>query len=207
MKTLQRRIDREAAAESGFALEESFGALGLELMLCALQSPINIGLILRLAEGYQFRVSILDEHRVLDDPDKVQTVSDFSCGAMTRRSVRRISDFAAIEPLRSGRRLIATAIGVDAVPLPELRFAKGDILVLGNEYDGLPAHVVDDADIVTTIPMPDVWMPKERSGRQIDPSRVAPVSRDGEPSLNVAVSAGIVCYAAHCQWLDQRGSS
>src|SRR5215204_4067877 len=49
---------------------------GLELLLYGLQSPINIGMILRVAETYQFRVSIYDRHRVLEDAVKFGTIKD-----------------------------------------------------------------------------------------------------------------------------------
>ena len=62
-----------------------YEALGLELLLYELQSPINIGTILRIAEAYHFKVSILDPHGVLEDPQKLPTVKDFACGAISRR--------------------------------------------------------------------------------------------------------------------------
>jgi hypothetical protein len=49
---------------------------GLGLLLYGLQSPINIGMILRVAETYRFGVSIYDQFRVLDDPKRSSTITD-----------------------------------------------------------------------------------------------------------------------------------
>lgn len=177
-----------------------YSTLGCELLLYALQSPINIGIILRVAEAFQFRVSIFDLHRVLDNEEKLATIRDFSCGALSRRAFDRITDANGLAELRKCRRLIATSITSHAVPLTDFKFAPGDILALGNEYDGLPGHLEADADCLVRVPMPPGWMPKEMSYSPIDPSRTTPVAHDGQPSLNVAVTAGIICYAAFAHW-------
>ena len=180
--------------------------LGLELLLYGLQSPVNIGLTLRIAETFFFQVSILDLCGVLEDAGKLATVGDFSCGAMSRRSWRRLGGTAALADLRSGRRFIATSIGKNATPLTEFQFFPGDLIALGNEYDGLPDDVTANADAQLRVPTPAIWLPKEKSHSPIDPRRTAGVARDGEPSLNVAVTAGIVCYAAYAQWLTRHGT-
>jgi tRNA G18 (ribose-2'-O)-methylase SpoU len=158
-------------------------------------------MILRIAEAYQFNVSILDQGDVLGDPEKLSTVRDFGCGAMSRRSFRKLANPAELAKLRPGRRLIATTIGSDALSLKNFHFQPGDLIVMGNEYDGLPDEVATSADVRLYVPIPASLMPKEKSHSPIDPSRIAPVSRAGQLSLNVAVTAGIVCYAAYTQWL------
>ena len=173
------------------------GERGLELLLVGLQSPINIGMILRVAEAYRCGVSILDPHRVLDDRAKLEVIEDFSCGAFARRSFHRLADAAALAGWRAGRRLVVTSIEADAVALPAFAFRPGDIVALGNEYDGVSAELVAGADAGLRIPMPDVWMPKPPARHPIDPLRTAPVARDGTPNLNVAMAAGIVCYTAY----------
>ena len=176
---------------------------GLELLLYGLQSPINIGMILRVAETYQFRVSIYDRHRVLEDVQKFGTIKDFACGAATRWGYRTIEDDAALTQALHGRRLVATSIERDTSALPSHRFQAGDMFALGNEYDGLPDDLVARADEVLNIPMPQVWTPKPKSLSPIDPTRTASVARDGQPNLNVAMSAGIICYAAFADWLTR----
>ena len=169
---------------------------GLEFLLVGLQSPINIGMVLRVAETYQFRVSIYDPHAVLDDPTKFRTITDFACGAVTRWGFRTIRDAAELGGIVGGRRLVATSIEDKARSLADFQFRRGDLFALGNEYDGLPDDLVTRADAVVTIPMPNVWTPKPKSQNPIDPLRTTTVARDGQPNLNVAMSAGIICYAA-----------
>lgn len=170
---------------------------GLEFLLYGLQSPINIGMILRVAETYRFRVSIYDQFRVLDDSGKLRTISDFSCGALPRRGFRGLAGDAAVTQLLCGRRLIATSTVPSSCALPDFRFCRGDLFALGNEYDGLPDALVSRADAVLHIPMPAGFAPKPKAYQPIDPDRTAPVARDGEPNLNVAMTAGILCYAAY----------
>src|SRR5262249_52793385 len=123
-----------------------YAGLGLEFLLYDLQSPINIGIILRTAEVYQFKVSILDSHGVLGDREKLNTTEDFACGAMSRRVFQRLENPAAVARLRSGRRLVATSIAPNAFPLSNFHFARDDLIALGNEYDGLPDDLVASAD-------------------------------------------------------------
>ena len=187
--------EKETQPSNGFA------ARGLELLLFGLQSPVNIGMILRIAEAYECKVSILDLHGVLDDPEKLSTTKDFACGALSRRALERLEGPSALGRLRCGRRFVATSIGRSVQPLSSFHFSPGDLLALGNEYDGLPEDVVAGADALVQVPTPAVWMPKAKSQSPIDPHRTAPVARDGQPSLNVAVTAGILCYAAYLEWL------
>lgn len=179
---------------------QAFADLGLELLLFAVQSPTNIGLIMRVAEAYCFTVSIFDPNRVLQDREKIKTIEDFACGGLPRRSFVLLEDKAAIERRRAGRRLIVTSIFPGVSSLPMARFQAGDIIALGNEYDGLPDELLREADLKLHIPMPETWIPKPVSWYPIDPTRTNPVLHDGRPNLNVAMSAGIVCYSAYTSW-------
>ena len=178
----------------------------LELLLFGLQSPINIGMILRVAETYKVPVSILDPHGVLADAGKLGTIADFACGALARCGFRRVEGAAAIGPLRAGRRLVATSIENGSTSLTDHTFMAGDIVALGNEYDGLPAGVIAGADVVLRVPMPAGWTPKPKASQPIDPGRAAPVARDGTPNLNVAMTGAIICYAAYADWLARQGA-
>jgi tRNA(Leu) C34 or U34 (ribose-2'-O)-methylase TrmL len=165
----------------------------LELLLYGLP-PINIGMILRVAETYRFRVSIYDQFRVLDDPERLRTITDFACGAVSRQGYQTLADETSL--LWRGKRLVATSILPSGCRLPDFDFRSGDVFALGNEYDGLPEAILAQADMVLRIPMPAVWTPKPKADKPIDPARTAPVTHDGQPNLNVAMTAGIVCYAA-----------
>jgi tRNA G18 (ribose-2'-O)-methylase SpoU len=179
----------------------------LELLLYGLQSPINIGMILRVAETYQFQVSIYDQHHVLEDAAKVATIADFACGALTRHGFRDIKDEAALAQMLQGRRLVATSIARSTASLLDHRFQRADIYALGNEYDGLPDKMLAGADVVLNIPMPEIWTPKPKSFNPIDLTRTKAVARDGQPNLNVAMSAGIICYAAFVYWLEHESAA
>ena len=110
-----------------------------------------------------------------------------------------------LERWRRGRRMIATDIEENTVSLPEFRHRPGDVFLLGNEYGGLPSDVREAADEVLSIPMPQVWTPRLEAIRPIDPDRGATVARDGQPSLNVAMTAGILCYAIYLNTLEAQG--
>lgn len=175
--------------------------MGLQFLLYGLQSPINIGMILRVAETYGFGVSIYDQHSVLANADRLATIRDFSCGALARRGFQMLDDEASLTRALRGRRLIATSIDAKHCPLPSYEFRAGDLFALGNEYDGLPDALLRRAATLLHIPMPAGWAPKPKAERPIDPNRTTAVANDGQPNLNVAMTAGIVCYAAYASML------
>ncbi|MCI4644288.1 MAG: TrmH family RNA methyltransferase [Hyphomonadaceae bacterium] len=166
------------------------------LLLHDLRSPINIGMILRVAETFRFRVAIYDPSGVLDDPARSKTISDFACGALQRLGYARIGSAGELDALGRTGRLIGMTIEPPSVSLPEFDFRRSDIFTVGNEYDGLPADFVARCSLNVTIPMEDVWSPKPKSHSPIDPGRNRPVSNDGKPNLNAAMSAGILIYSA-----------
>ena len=190
---LQAPSDLDPTADSAPARTHSETESGF--LLYGLQSPINIGMILRVAETYRFRVSIYDHYGVLARPEALRTIEDFSCGALLRRGFGVLNDHAALDVFLEGKRLVSTAIDPNACALPAYEFRPGDVFALGNEYDGLPEPIVARADTVLNIPMPSGWTPKPVSLNPIDPARKDPVARDGRPSLNVAMTAAILCYA------------
>ncbi len=65
--------------------------------------------------------------------------------------VRRHVDWNAFVATAAGRIVLATTTG--AVPLPTARFEPDDILLLGSEGAGVPAHVHDRADLRVRVPM------------------------------------------------------
>jgi tRNA (cytidine/uridine-2'-O-)-methyltransferase len=170
-------------------------APGLTLLLYGLQSPINLGMILRVAETYRSSVYVFDPHFVFADPHRRETISDFACGALERVPPEVLADPADLAARSEGSRLIVTTISPDASALEDFAWRPGDMAMLGNEYDGLPAALQHGAAARLRIPMPSGHYPKPRSHRPIDPSRTAPVASDGMPSLNVAISAAIILYS------------
>jgi tRNA (cytidine/uridine-2'-O-)-methyltransferase len=174
------------------------------LLLWQLQSPINVGMILRLAETFRAPVYVYDPAGVLSDGARRDTVSDFACGALERHPPEAVTGIGALAGLRRGRRLIATTIEPGAVPLTEFTWRAGDLVAIGNEYDGLPAAVTADADARLWIPLPDVYVPKPRAHAPIDPLRAEGVARDGTPNLNAAMATAIIVYDAYRQLLAAR---
>lgn len=169
------------------------------LLLYALQSPINVGMLLRVAEVYRRSVFIVDEHHIFDREDARKTISDFSTGALQRRPPVFISsDDADNAQQRGGGRLIATTSSADAVSAWGFDWRESDCLVLGNEYDGLPIAFEQKADVLVTVPMPEGFLPKPPSFSPIDIARSKGVRNDGRPSLNVATAGAILSFLAYC---------
>ncbi|WP_372424117.1 TrmH family RNA methyltransferase [Salinarimonas chemoclinalis] len=181
------------------------GVTGIRILLVGVRSPINTGMILRVAETYEAEVALTGADDVLDDPARLQTIRDFSCGALERRGFARLAGLDAARAWIGAGRLVATTIAPDAVELPAFAFRPGDVIAFGSEYDGLDPAYAAAADAALTIPMPDVFTPKPPTANPIDPGRTAPPANDGRPNLNVAMSVGITCYAAYCAGVVARG--
>jgi tRNA G18 (ribose-2'-O)-methylase SpoU len=204
MRDLQTRLPGagarmiQPAATTGHS-DPSHGGPGIRLLLWDILSPVNLGMLLRVAETYRVPVAVFGADPVMADAAQQATVSDFACGALQRRGFEALADAKAADAWRGDARLIATSIEHTATTLPDFRFQPGDVVALGNEYDGLPDRFVAGASRKIIIPMAEVWTPKPRSIHPIDPARTAPVARDGEANLNVAMAGGIICYAAYVQ--------
>ena len=189
--------------EAGKTGMNSSSAPHIHFLLDDLQSPINIGKCARIAEIYGMELYIHDPRNLTADPNALQTISDFACGAWQRRTNHIHDNIQSLVGNYKKGRLIATCLDKDAIPLQDFEFKADDLIMLGNEYDGLPAELIDGADAKVYIPMPQTHLPKFRSYSPIDPSRIAAVNQNGNPNLNVAVSAGIIGYAFSC-WLEKK---
>lgn len=194
---------KPARADAGSGRRAGSGTQvpSLRLLLWQLQSPINVGMILRLAETFRAPVHAYDPAGVLTDGARRDTVSDFACGALERNPPKAVAGIGALGGLRSGRRLIATTIEPGAVPLTGFTWRAGDLVAIGNEYDGLPAELTAHADVRLWIPLPDGYVPKPRAHAPIDPLRAESVARDGTPNLNAAMATAIIVYDAYRQFL------
>jgi tRNA G18 (ribose-2'-O)-methylase SpoU len=177
---------------------------GIRLLLWDIRSPVNFGMLLRVAETYRAPIAAFGAEHSLS-----ATARDFACGALERVGYTEIDNLSSLRTWQGKSRLVATSIERSSASLADFRFLPGDVVALGNEYDGLPPELERGADSKLRIPMADVWTPKPRSSSPIDPGRTAPVARDGSPNLNVAMAGAIICYAAHTQalqrWLSSHG--
>jgi tRNA G18 (ribose-2'-O)-methylase SpoU len=88
------------------------------------------------------------------------------------------------------------------MPLRDFIFEPGDVVFLGNEYDGLPSTMIGSADATLYVPLPPGYLPKKRSHSPIDPERPVPVVQNGIPNLNVAMAATIICYEMYTQRMN-----
>lgn len=175
------------------------------LLLFDLQSPINIGMLLRVAEVYHRDVLIHDPRGVLSRDGASRTISDFAVGALQRRppTILSVQHLGSVLERNNGR-LVASDSGAAAANALTFGWQPHDCIVLGNEYDGLPAAVLEAAAAVVTIPMPPGHYPKPPSASPIDPARTVPVTNQGAPSLNVATAGTVLCCLAYARaqgWL------
>lgn len=163
-------------------------------LLHSLQSPINIGMLLRTAEVFGQSVVVLDAHDVLRR--EIDTIADFACGALGRRPPIVETQWEACLAHVPGR-LVATSFEPNAKPLHAFTWREDDCIAFGNEYDGLPPDFTKVAQTSVWVPTPTQYLPKPKSTRPIDPSRTDGVKDDGNVSLNVAASAAIIAHAIY----------
>jgi tRNA G18 (ribose-2'-O)-methylase SpoU len=169
------------------------------ILLYDIQSPINIGMILRVAEIYRRRVLVVDAHRVFARAEARRTISDFATGALERNPPRFLAQEEVLaDSWPIDGRAIATTSVEGAWDAWTFGWNRDDCLMLGNEYDGLPEPVERRAAASVRIPMPDGFYPKPRSHMPIDATREQSVANDGRPSLNVATAGAILCCLAYC---------
>ena len=129
----------------------------------------NVGTILRLAACLGVPVDIIEP---CGFPWSDKALKRAGMDYTEIAQVTRHTDWTAFAAARGNQRLVLmTTQG--AKPLPEARFERGNILLMGSESAGVPAEVHSAADLRVRIPQ-------------------APGTR----SLNIAVAAGIALAEA-----------
>lgn len=124
----------------------------------------NVGTLLRLGACLGVPVDLIEPMGfAFGDRALARAGMDYA----GRAEVVRHADWAAFERDVTGRLVLLTTAG--AAPLPQARFAPGDVLLLGSEGSGVPPFVHGRVDVAVRIPM-----------------------RPGMRSLNVAVAAAMV---------------
>ncbi len=151
------------------AAEERISPDGRYLVLCNLQDPGNMGMILRTADALGIDAVLSCGSCEVFSPKVVRA----TMGSVLRVPVYEMQDAAVLqEMLRCrGIRSFAAVPAADAVPLTECRFGDGCAVWIGNEGNGLPEAVIAACDMAVTIPM-----------------------RGGPESLNAAMAAGICMW-------------
>lgn len=129
----------------------------------------NVGTLLRLGACLGVGVDLIEPMGFAwSDRALARAGMDYAGSVAVTRHV----DWDAFVAQVPGRIVLLTT-AADAMPLPDARFAAGDVLLLGSESAGVPAAVHARADERVRIPM-----------------------RDGFRSLNVAVAGGIAVAEA-----------
>jgi tRNA G18 (ribose-2'-O)-methylase SpoU len=169
------------------------------MLLYNLQSPINIGMMLRVAEVYQRSTFIRDGYGVFDREEAKRTISDFAAGALQRRPPNMLDEDQVGKLAHSAtNRLVVATTSPAASDASTFRWHEHDCVILGNEYDGLPVEIESMASVSVRIPMPSGFLPKPRSFSPIDAGRSKSVANNGEPCLNVATAAAVLCCFSYC---------
>ena len=123
--------------------------------------PGNVGTILRTAYAFNYDAVIFSEGCC--DPYNEKVVSA-SKGAIFFMPIMH----GELDEFRKDKVVIVSALNEKAVKFDEVKKPESFILVLGNESNGVSKEILDDADIVTMIPIENI------------------------DSLNVSVAAGIL---------------
>ncbi len=151
------------------SLAESVNADGRYLVLCNLQDPGNLGMILRTADALGVDAVLSCGSCELYSPKAVRA----TMGSVFRVPVYEEADAAALLEIlhTNGIHTYAAVPAKTAVPLTECSFTGGSAVWIGNEGNGLPADVIAACDTAVTIPM-----------------------QGGPESLNAAMAAGILMW-------------
>jgi tRNA (cytidine/uridine-2'-O-)-methyltransferase len=152
-------------------LPQCIKALPMRIALYQPEIAGNVGAILRLAACFSVPVDIImPTGFAFSDARLKRAAMDYGEAA----DVTRHANFAAFDDERRarGRRLLLMSAHASQ-RLPDVRFQRDDVLLMGSESAGVPPEVRDLADIRVRIPM-----------------------AAGFRSLNVAVSTGIAIAEA-----------
>jgi len=175
------------------------------LVMYGLQSPVNIGMILRVCEIYGVDVLFFDYYKVFAEIQSRNIISDFSTGAMDRKSWTIVQCKQELLDKLDDCRIVCANPCQSAKCISSFEWSRSDAVVLGNEYDGLTAEFRSLADAQIRIPMPRGSYLKPTSHYPIDPRRSEAPANDGNPSLNVATTAAILCCFSYCSGMSDFG--
>ncbi|MBR1529472.1 MAG: RNA methyltransferase [Oscillospiraceae bacterium] len=142
---------------------------GKYLVLCQLQDPGNMGMILRTCDALGTDAVLLSQCCDLYSPKVIRA----TMGSVFRVPVLEIPEPAVLLDLLHENQICSYAAvpAEHAVSLTDCRFSGGCAVWIGNEGNGLPDSVISACDKAVTIPM---------SG--------------GAESLNAAMAAGILTW-------------
>lgn len=155
----------------------------MTLFLHAPQYRPNLSSMVRSAEFFGFdRIYVFDAFDLLAPPTNKKQRADmnhlarvWTAGAVEHIEVVRVEEVNSIfeECRQQGGRLVGTVVDERAHSLDSFQFMQDDLIIFGNERDGLPKELLDVLDASIYIS-----------------------SRGYTDCLNVAVTFGIVVHAA-----------
>lgn len=159
----------ELLGESGSSTEGPFF-----IMLDHLQDPQNLGSLLRTADAAGMDGMIIPQDRSVKITPAVRKVA---AGAAERMAVARVVNLAdAVEQLKENGFWIYGAEADGTLPYYRVDYRGPFVLAVGSEGQGLSRLLRERCDGIISIPM-----------------------RGAGGSLNAAVAAAVIIYAAACQ--------
>lgn len=140
------------------------------LFLDHIQDPSNLGTILRNAAAFDLTKVFINDSVNLYNPKLIRA----SAGAIFSNQISIIKDLDQFisAAKNKGLRFVATANHKDAIALDEFDHQSGNIIIFGNEANGVSKTLLDKSDLIMKIV----------------------INNQYAESLNVATSSGIILY-------------
>lgn len=124
---------------------------GKYLVLFGLQDPGNVGMMIRTADALGIDGVIMSGSCELYSPKVIRS----TMGSVFRMKIAFENDAEKLmeELEKAGAVTSAAVIDKDAVPVAECGFQGTQAVFIGNEGNGLPAHIAESCTRKVTIPM------------------------------------------------------
>jgi tRNA guanosine-2'-O-methyltransferase len=127
---------------------------GDDLIMCSVlvQNPVNLGGLCRTCEVFGVSELVVSDLAVRDLwPFRQVAASGHHWQRMQACSVNDLGDWLAVQRAR-GYQLVAMTVKGQVQPLPEYRFERKTVLVLGRELTGIPREIEQRCDVAIAIP-------------------------------------------------------
>lgn len=140
------------------------------VVLGEIQDPHNVGAVIRSAAAFGMQAVLVPKHRQAGITAAVVKVSVGTAFAVPLVEVGNVN--RTLEDLKRAGCFVYGLASEGEVPLPQEKFTKPSVFVLGNEAEGLREKTREHCDTLLTIPM-----------------------HPQAESLNASVSAAVALYA------------